>query len=84
MMRNISVVILDEPTSGLDYGSMEQVANLIREQRDLGTKFLIISHDIEFIVKISERVIKMEDGRITEDYYLKDINTLLNSMGYER
>lgn len=84
MMRNISVVILDEPTSGLDYGSMEQVANLIREQRDLGTKFLIISHDIEFIVKISERVIKMEDGRITEDYYLKDINTLLNSMEYER
>ena len=84
MMRNISVVILDEPTSGLDYGSMEQVAKLIRKQRDLGTKFLIISHDIEFIVKISERVIKMEDGRITEDYYLKDINTLLNSMGYER
>ena len=80
MMRNISVVILDEPTSGLDYESMEQVAKLIREQRDLGTKFLIISHDIEF----SERVIKIEDGRITEDYYLKDINTLLNSMGYER
>ena len=80
MMRNISVVILDEPTSGLDYESMEQVAKLIREQRDLGTKFLIISHDI----KISERVIKIEDGRITEDYYLKDINTLLNSMGYER
>ncbi|MDU5925483.1 MAG: ABC transporter ATP-binding protein, partial [Finegoldia magna] len=48
MMRNISVVILDEPTSGLDYESMEQVAKLIREQRDLGTKFLIISHDIEF------------------------------------
>ncbi len=84
MMRNISVVILDEPTSGLDYESMEQVAKLIREQRDLGTKFLIISHDIEFIAKISERVIKIEDGRITEDYYLKDINTLLNSMGYER
>ena len=50
----------------------------------MGTKFLIISHDIEFIAKISERVIKIEDGRITEDYYLKDINTLLNSMGYER
>ena len=32
----------------------------------------------------SERVIKIEDGKITEDYYLKDINTLLNSMGYER
>ncbi|MDO5714805.1 MAG: ABC transporter ATP-binding protein, partial [Tissierellia bacterium] len=69
---------------GLDYKSMEQVAKLIREQRDLGTKFLIISHDIEFIAKICDRVIKIEDGRIAEDYYLKNINALLNSMEYER
>lgn len=84
MMRNISVVILDEPTSGLDYGSMEQVSKLIKSQRDLGTKFLIISHDIEFIAKISERIIKIQNGRIVEDYYLTDMKTLLNSMGYER
>ncbi len=84
MMRNVSVVILDEPTSGLDYRSMEQVASLIQEQRDLGTKFLIISHDIEFIAKTCERVISLENAKIKEDYYLEDIEVLLKSMSYRR
>ncbi len=80
MMRNVSVVILDEPTSGLDYNSMVQVSTLIKQQRDLGTKFLIISHDIEFIAKSCERVIALKNGKIAEDYYLNDIGVLLNSM----
>ncbi len=84
MMRNVSLVILDEPTSGLDYRSMEQVVNLIQEQRDLGTKFLIISHDIEFIAKTCERVIALENGKIKDDYYLEDIEVLLKSMEYRR
>ncbi len=84
MMRDVSVIILDEPTSGLDYKSMNQVANLIQEQRALGTKFLIISHDIEFIAKICERVIVLEDGKIKDDYYLEDIEALLKSMRYRR
>ncbi len=82
MMRNVSVVILDEPTSGLDYKSMEQVANLIQEQRNMGIKFLIISHDIEFIAKTCERVITLENARIKQDYYLTEINRLLRSMRY--
>ncbi len=84
MMRNASVLILDEPTSGLDYKSMNQVADLVRLQRTLGTKFLIISHDIEFIAKTCERVLTLDRGKITEDYYLEDIGTLLNTMNYWR
>ncbi len=84
MMRDVSVVILDEPTSGLDYKSMEQVAYLIKEQRDLGTKFLIISHDVEFIAKTCERVITLDNAKIKDDYYLENIETLLRSMRYRR
>ncbi len=84
MMRNVSVVILDEPTSGLDYTSMEQVANLIRYERKHGTKFLIISHDVEFIAKTCERVLALEEGKIVEDYYLEDIGMLLDTMSYWR
>ncbi len=84
MMRNVAVVILDEPTSGLDYNSMVQVAKLIKRQRDLGTKFLIISHDVEFIAKSCERVIAIDNGTITEDYYLRAITRLLNSLQCEQ
>ncbi len=84
MIRNASVVILDEPTSGLDYKSMEQVEQLIKAQRNLGTKFLIISHDIEFIAKTCERVIMIKDGTVSEDYYLEEIEVLLTLMGYKK
>ncbi len=83
MLRGASLVILDEPTSGLDYRSMEQVARLIKKQRNKGIKFLIISHDIEFIAKTCERVIVIENGKVREDFYLRKINRLLDSLKYE-
>ncbi len=84
LMRGASVVILDEPTSGLDYKSMQQVSKLIKAQRDLGTNFLIISHDIEFIANTCQRVIALENGKVKEDYYLDDITVLLKSMCYRQ
>ncbi len=82
IMRNVPFIILDEPTSGLDYKSMFQVAKLIKEQRNLGTKFLIISHDLEFIAKTCERVVMLKDGKIKDNYYIQDIKDLLISMEY--
>lgn len=80
MMRDVPMIILDEPTSGLDFNSMEKVRALIKEQQNRGTKFLIISHDIEFIARTCNRILKLEGGEITEDYYLKNIQDLLKSM----
>lgn len=80
MMRDISMIILDEPTSGLDFNSMEKVRALIKEQQNNGTKFLIISHDIEFIARTCDRILKIDSGEIVEDYYLDDIQDLIKSM----
>ncbi len=80
MMRKVPMIILDEPTSGLDFKSMEKVRALIKQQQKSGTKFLIISHDIEFIARTCNRILKLDRGEITEDYYLKDIEDLLKSM----
>lgn len=83
MMRDVPMIILDEPTSGLDFNSMERVRLLIQEQQKKGIKFFIISHDIEFIARTCNRILKMENGKIVEDYYLKDMASLLRSMEYE-
>lgn len=80
MMRSPSLIILDEPTSGLDFHSMEKVRALIKEQQKKGVKFLIISHDIEFIAGTCNRILKLEDARLTEDYSLNNIQDLLRSM----
>lgn len=83
MMRDVPMIILDEPTSGLDFNSMEKVRLLIQEQQKKGIKFFIISHDIEFIARTCNRVLRLKNGKITEDYYLKDMDSLLRSMEYE-
>lgn len=80
MMRNVPMIILDEPTSGLDFKSMEKVRALIKEQQKNGIKFLIISHDIEFIARTCNRILKLDGGEIIEDYYLKNIQDLLKSI----
>lgn len=84
MMRKVPMIILDEPTSGLDFNSMEKVKDLIKEQKKNGTKFLIISHDIEFIARSCDRILKLDNGKIKEDYYLNKIEDLLESMDYNK
>lgn len=63
------VLIFDEPTSGLDISSMSRAINEI-EKVSGGRSVIIISHDYEFIRKISNRIIYIEDGGIEEDFYL--------------
>ncbi|MDU1177737.1 MAG: ATP-binding cassette domain-containing protein, partial [Peptoniphilus harei] len=80
MLRETPFIILDEPTSGLDFRSMDKVGRLIKEEKKKGTKFLIISHDIEFIAKTCDRLVKLENGIITEDFYIDNIGQLLRAM----
>lgn len=41
---------------------------------------MIISHDIEFIAKTCDRLVKLENGIITEDFYIDNIGQLLIAM----
>ena len=68
--------IFDEPTSGLDYGNMRTVCTLIDEFTGAENAAIIITHDYEFIMNSCNRVILLEDGRIAEDFALRDATAL--------
>ena len=61
------LLVFDEPTSGLDLRSMEEVGGLVRVLADQGKILLIITHDIEFMMRICTRILVLENGRVAAD-----------------
>lgn len=62
---NPEALFYDEPTSGLDPVMTTVIGNLIVEMRDkLGVTSVVVSHDIESIFRISDRIAMLYDGTI--------------------
>lgn len=57
---NPKILCLDEPTSALDPKLVKQIYNIIKDLASQGKAILIVTHDIEFAEKISDRICKIE------------------------
>lgn len=65
------IVVFDEPTSGLDYRQMLAVSATLKKLAASGKTLLVITHDPEFILNCCQSVIRMEHGKIAEQYLLQ-------------
>lgn len=61
------LILLDEPTSALDPELISEVLNVIKNIADQGYTMLLVSHEMNFIRKVSNRVIFLDGGHIVED-----------------
>ena len=59
------IFLLDEPTRGVDIGSKNEIYEVIEKMAEDGAAVLFISSELEEILRISDRILVMHEGRIT-------------------
>ncbi len=80
LMFDSDVYILDEPTAGLDPVAVVELKNLIRERKNRGATFIVISHQLSEIETYADRLVFMLNGRIVID---NEIHSFIESVGKE-
>ncbi len=59
------VMLLDEPSSGLDVHETEQLGDALRRVRqDRGTAFVLVEHNVEFVLDLADRVTVLDFGKV--------------------
>lgn len=61
------ILLLDEPTSALDPELVGEVEKSILEAAKSGQTMILVSHDIEFVAQVADRVLFLENGKILEE-----------------
>lgn len=67
LAKNPELLLFDEPTSALDPEMVKEVEAVIEELRNTSDiTMIIVSHEIDFVNQISDRIIVMENGQVKE------------------
>jgi ABC-type sugar transport system ATPase subunit len=73
MVKNPQILILDEPTAALTEGETANLMKILRQLKEDGISCIYISHKLDEVFDISDRVITMRDARVVSSYLKKDI-----------
>jgi len=73
VLWNSSLVILDEPTAALGVAQTEQVLQLVRRLADRGLAVILISHNMNDVMKVSDLIVALYLGRVAADVRAKDV-----------
>jgi energy-coupling factor transport system ATP-binding protein len=58
------VLVLDEPTAGLDPATRQELLALILGLREAGTSVVLVSHDLDEVAEVADRVCALHEGRV--------------------
>jgi ribose/xylose/arabinose/galactoside ABC-type transport system permease subunit/ABC-type branched-subunit amino acid transport system ATPase component len=72
---DVKLLILDEPTEALGVTQTQAVLELVRSVADRGTGVVLITHDVETVSAIADRVVVLRLGTITFDGRAADLST---------
>jgi ribose/xylose/arabinose/galactoside ABC-type transport system permease subunit/ABC-type branched-subunit amino acid transport system ATPase component len=73
VQQGAKVVILDEPTAALGIRQTQSVLSLVQSLADAGVAVIMISHDLETIFEIAERIVVLRLGSVVFDGVAKNL-----------
>jgi len=68
------VLLVGQPTRGVDIGAIEFIHAQLRALRDAGCALLVVSSELDEILALSDRVLVMNEGRITGELPITECN----------
>ena len=72
------ILLLDEPLAGVNPKLAEDILSLITKLSDSGITILMVEHNIEAVMKISERIVVLAEGSLIADGVPNEIRTDTN------
>ncbi|MEZ5649417.1 MAG: branched-chain amino acid ABC transporter ATP-binding protein/permease [Burkholderiaceae bacterium] len=57
------LLLLDEPAAGLRFQEKQVLAGLLRELRDQGMSILLVEHDMDFVMSLTDRLVVLHFGK---------------------
>ncbi|HAW15372.1 MAG: sugar ABC transporter ATP-binding protein [Clostridiales bacterium] len=67
------VLILDEPTSSLDEQEVEKLFKLMRDLREKGVGIIFVTHFLEQVYEVCDRITVLRDGKLVGEYVIEDL-----------
>lgn len=74
LYHNADVISLDEPTSALSTTEIEKLFSIVRELKKKGLTIIFISHKLDEIFEIADRITILRDGEFIGTKNIKDTN----------
>ncbi len=65
LLKDSEILIFDEPTRGIDVGAKAEIYNIMQELADQGKSIIMISSEMQEILRMSDRVVVMCEGVVT-------------------
>jgi len=70
---DVRVLVLDEPTSSLDFDEVAELFRVIRELKGRGVAILFVSHFLDQVYEICDRITVLRNGRLVGEYLTTEL-----------
>ena len=68
LSRDLKILIVDEPTAGIDIGAKDEIYKLLEELAEAGSSVILVSSDLQELLRVSQRIIVMRKGKIFKEF----------------